>query len=68
MEEVAEKLYGHMRQEKGESFYEDFRVHAWVNRFLYGNSAIVLILNNNKINDKEKTILTYQLKKEIRAG
>lgn len=67
-EKVAHKVYEKCIRERDELFEKEFLCHIWLNKYLFGNYAIVLILKKDKCYDKILLEEIMKVKSRIRTN
>lgn len=65
-EEVAKQIYAKSLNEHGEVFEKEFLGHIWLNKYLFGNYAIVILLRHTNLEGKQLLGKIMQLKLKIR--
>jgi len=67
-ETVANELYAEEIKKHSPRFYEDFQAHIWVNKYFFGNEALVYVLKNPETTYKVLLDDTFRLKQAIRGS
>lgn len=65
-EEVAKQIYAKSVSEHDEVFEKEFLGHIWLNKYLFGNYAIVILLRYNNLENKQLLEQIMRLKLKIR--
>ncbi len=66
-ETVANELYKDEIKKHNPIFYEDFQAHIWVNKYFFGNQALVYVFKRNEQTYQNLLDETFKLKQLIRG-
>ena len=66
-EDVAKNIYKKCIQDRDELFEKEFLCHIWLNKYLFGNFAIVFLLSKDGYFDNRLLDAILNLKKKIRS-